>query len=196
MYLYHRTNHYKDIEGIVIRKEIVPSKNLLKKETRCGSHAHNFVSLTEGKCVETGGKFQIVLDKEKILKKNNISNTWKKIDPKGPESIFLHELEWRSCDPVKIEKNDIKELVLYKNYMTVRASRFEKLSEHKREMTIAEKGFIEVCKKHDLPCRIVPMKSKECDEKERITELKNILKDVNIKISTEKPLRYEYYNKK
>jgi hypothetical protein len=47
-YLYHRTNHFKDIESILEKKAIIPSKQLKKKETKCGSRSFEFVSMTEG----------------------------------------------------------------------------------------------------------------------------------------------------
>lgn len=175
-FLYHRTHHHKDLENIIAKKAIIPSIHLKKKETMCGSHVNDFVSLTEGKCVKTGGKFQIILDREKITKKNEIFNIWKKIDPKGPGSFFLHELEWRSCDKVIFEKNDIKELVLYKNYMTAIAPHFREIPSHKREMTIAEKELKEIGKKYGIPVRVISFESRECDEEERKKELEKCLK--------------------
>lgn len=185
-FLYHRTHHHKDVENIIAKKAIIPSKHLKKKETKCGSHAYDFVSLTEGKCVKTGGKFQIILDREKLMKKNEIFDIWRKIDPKGPGSIFLHELEWRSCDNVVIDKNDIKELVLYKNYMTAMAPHFREIAEHKREMTIAEKELKEIGKKHKIPVRVISFDSKECDEEERKKELREMFEEAGIKINKNK----------
>lgn len=170
-YLYHRTNHSKDIESILEKKAIIPSIQLKKKETKCGSRSFEFVSMTEGKCVESGGKLQIVFDTEKITKNNEIFNLWEKIRETYPKSIFLHELEWRSCNPVKIEKDDIKEIVLYKNFMTTFAPHFEKSPTHKIEMTIQEKRIKDIGKKYKIPIRIVPMESKECNEEERKQEL-------------------------
>lgn len=175
-YLYHRTNHFKDIESTLEKKAIVPSIQLKKKETKCGSRSLDFVSMTEGKCVESGGKLQIVFDTEKITKKNEIFNLWGKIIETDPKSIFLRELEWRSCNPVKFEKDDIKEIVLYKNFMTKDAPHFGKLPTYKREMTIQEKGIKDIGKKHKIPIRIVSMESKECDEEERKQELREKLK--------------------
>jgi hypothetical protein len=170
-YLYHRTNHFKDIESILEKKAIIPSIQLKKKETKCGSRSFEFVSMTEGKCTESGGKLQIVFDAEKITKKNEISNLWEKIRETDPKSIFLSELEWRSCSPVKIEKDDIKEIVLYKNFMTTSAPHFEKSPTYKREMTIQEKGIKNIGKKYEIPIRIVSMESNECNEEERKQEL-------------------------
>jgi len=190
-YLYHRTNHYSDIEGIIKKGALIPAAHLKRKETKCGSRYSEFVSLSEGKCVETGGKFQIVLDAKKVAKKNKIFNLWKSLDIKGPGSLVLHELEWRSCEPVKFNKDDINEIVLYKNYSISKISEPKLLSEHKREMTISEKGFKKVCERYNIPCRIVDIESNECNEKERIKELEHVLKRANIKIISEKPLKYE-----
>lgn len=170
-YLYHRTNHFKDIEGILEKKSIIPSLQLKKKETRCGSRSLDFVSMTEGKCVESGGKLQIVFDTEKITKKNEIFNLWRKIKETDPKSIFLRELEWRSCNPVKFEKDNIKEIVLYKNFMVKDAHHLEKSPVFKREMTNQEKGIKDIGKKYKIPIRIVPMESKECDKEEIEQEL-------------------------
>ena len=175
-YLYHRTNHFKDIEGILEKKAIIPSTQLKKKETKCGSRSFDFESMTEGKCVESGGKLQIVFGTEKITRKNEIFNLWEKIRETDPKSIFLRELEWRSCDPVKFEKDDIKEIVLYKNFMTKDRPHFEKSSIHKREMTIQEKGIKDIGKKHKIPIRIVSMESKECNKEEIEQEMREKLK--------------------
>jgi hypothetical protein len=170
-YLYHRTNHFKDVESILEKRAIIPSIQLKKKETKCGSRSFDFVSMTEGKCVKSGGKLQIVFDAEKITKKNEILNLWEKIRETDPKSIFLRELEWRSCNSVKFEKDDIKEIVLYKNFMTSIAPHFEKLPTHKREMTIQENGIKDIGKKYNIPIRIVSIESNECDERERKQEL-------------------------
>ncbi len=174
-YLYHRTNHFKDIEGILEKKAIIPSVQLKKKETRCGSRSSDFVSMTEGKCAESGGKLQIVFDTEKIIKKNEIFNLWRKIRETDPKSIFLRELEWRSCSPVKFEKEDIKEIVLYKNFMTKDTPHLGELPEYKRDITIQEKGIKDIGKKYKIPIRIIPIESKECNKEEIEQELREKL---------------------
>lgn len=177
-YLYHRTNHFKDIEGILEKKAIIPSIQLKKKDTKCGTRHFDFVSMTEGKCVESGGKFQIIFDAEKVTKKNKIFNFWRKIKETDPKSIFLRELEWRSCDTVKFEKTDIKEIVLYKNFMVKDAHHLGESPVFKREMTIQEKRIIDIGKKYNIPIRIVPMESKECNKEEIEQELKEKLHNV------------------
>ena len=172
--LYHRTNHFKDIENILNKKAIIPSIQLKKKETKCGSRSTDFVSMTEGKCVESGGKLQIVLNAESILKKNEIFNLWRKIKETDPKSIFLRELEWRSCDSVKFEKDDIQEIVLYKNYMTKDTPHLGD-SSYKRKMTMQERGIKDIGKKYKIPIRIVPIESKECNKKEIEQELEEII---------------------
>lgn len=74
--------------------------NLRKKRPNVvqDPRSFDFVSMTEGKCVEPGGKLQIIFDTEKITKNNEIFNIWRKIKETDPKSIFLRELEWRSCD--------------------------------------------------------------------------------------------------
>ncbi len=175
-YLYHRTNHFRDLESILENKAIIPSSQLKKKETICGSRSFDFVSMTEGKCVESGGKLQIVFDTEKISKNNEIFNLWKKIKETDPKSIFLRELEWRSCSPVKFEKEDIKEIVLYKNFMTKDTPHLGELPSYKREMTVQEKGIKDIGKKYNIPIRIVPTESKECNKKEIEQELEEKLR--------------------
>lgn len=175
-YLYHRTNHFKDIENILEKKAIVPSIQLKKKETVCGSRSFDFVSMTEGKCVESGGKLQIVFDTEEITKKNKIFNLWRKIKEADPKSIFLRELEWRSCSPIKFEKEDIKEIVLYKNFMTKDTPHLGEFPSYKRDITIQEKGIQKIGKKHNIPIRIVPIESKECSREEIEQELKEKFK--------------------
>lgn len=172
--LYHRTNHFKDIESMLNKKAIIPSIQLNKKETRCGSRSTDFVSMTEGKCVESGGKLQIVFDAAKITKKNEIFNFWRKIKEIDPKSIFLRELEWRSCTPVKFEKDDIKEIVLYKNYMTKDTPHLGD-SIYKREMTMQEKGIKDIGRKYQIQIRIVPIESKECNKGEIEQELEEII---------------------
>lgn len=76
-----------------------------------------------------------------------------------------------SCDTVKFEKDDIKEIVLYKNFMTKDMSHVGKLPVHKRDMTIQEKGIKDIGKKYKIPIRIVPMESRECDKEEIDQEL-------------------------
>jgi hypothetical protein len=180
-HLYHRTNHFKDLEGILEKGAIVPSIQLKQKETRCGSRSFDFVSMTEGKCVESGGKLQIVFDTEKIKKKNEIFNLWENILEKDPKSIFLHELEWRSCNPVQFEKSDIKEIVLYKNFM-IKDTPHLNTPIYKREMTLQEKGIKIIGKKYNIPIRIVSMESRECNKVERkqelIEKIANFLKDL------------------
>ena len=127
--------------------------------------------MTEGKCVESGGKLQIVFDTEKIIKKNEIFNLWRKIKETDPKSIFLRELEWRSCSRVKFEKEDIKEIVLYKNFMTKDTPHLGQLSAYKREVMLQEKGIKDIGKKYHIPIRIIPIESKECDKKEIEQEL-------------------------
>lgn len=156
--LYHRKNNIKYIDEILTNKEISISKGKAKGE------GYNFVSLTEGRCVDTGGKFQLSLDANKILEKNEIKNIWKDIDVKDwklkeankKTGSFLHELEWRSNQNVKFDHSDVKELTFYKNGNT------------------NIKEFNNTCAKHRVPCRIVKKTSTECNEKEKKEEFTKV----------------------
>lgn len=167
--LYHRRLNHKTIDDILSKGTILPSSHI---KGRPLLSKLDFVSLTEGKCVKTGGPIQMVFDYDKLTSINKISKLWQK----GSKDMFLFELEHRSQGPVKIG-DSIKEIVLYKNYMTVDYPQFKNITSHKRDMSIKEKRVIEIGKKHNIPVRIVHFESEECSEKERSEELKGILEN-------------------
>ncbi len=146
----------------------MPSCLLTKKDTYCATSSFNFVSLTEGKCNETGGHIQFVFNTRKILKKNKIHCIFRKMNP---EDIFINELEWRSEGIVNFEYNDIEEIVLYKNY---RDDTLKTPSE-KRELTISHNYIQKLTKELDIKFRVVESNSNECNKEERHNELIKIL---------------------
>ncbi len=167
-YLYHRTNYYTNVGKILSKKKLIPSCLLSKKETYCATMNFNFVSLTEGKCNETGGHIQFVFDAERLLKKNKIQCIFRKMNP---EDIFINELEWRSEGIINFEYDDIIEIVLYKNYR----DDILKTPSEKRELTISHNYIQKLTKELDIKFRVVESNSNECNKKERHEELIKIL---------------------
>lgn len=166
--LYHRTNYYTNVGNILLKKKLIPSCLLSKKETYCATMSFNFVSLTEGKCNETGGHIQFTFDAKKLLKKNKINCIFREMNP---EDIFINELEWRSEGIVNFEYDDIKEIVLYKNY---RDDTLKSPSE-KRELTISYNYLQKLTKELYIKFRVVDSNSNECNKEERHNELIKIL---------------------
>lgn len=166
--LYHRTNYYTNVGNILLKKKLIPSCFLSKKETYCATMSFNFVSLTEGKCVETGGHIQFTFYANKLLEKNKINCIFREMNP---EDIFINELEWRSEGIVNFEYDDIKEIVLYKNY---RDNNLKSPSE-KRELTISHNYIQKLTKELGIKFRVVDSNSNECNKKERHDELIKIL---------------------
>jgi len=170
--LYHRTNYYTNVGNILLKKKLIPSCLLSKKETYCATMSFNFVSLTEGKCVETGGHIQITFKAKNLLEKNKINCIFRLMNP---EDIFINELEWRSEGIVNFEYNDIKEIVLYKNY---RDDTLKSPSE-KRELTISHNYIQKLTKEFGIKFVVVESDSTKCNKKERHNELIKILgKDI------------------
>jgi len=166
--LYHRTNYYTNVGNILSKKKLIPSCLLNKKETYCATMSSNFVSLSEGKCNETGGHIQFTFDANKLLKKNKINCIFREMNP---EDIFIHELEWRKDGIVNFEYDDIKEIVLYKNYR----DSILKSSSDKRELTISHNYIQKLTKELGIKFRVVDSDSDECNKEERHNELIKIL---------------------
>jgi len=166
--LYHRTNYYTNVGNILLKKKLIPSCLLTKKETYCATMSFNFVSLTEGKCSETGGHIQFIFDAKKLLKKNKINCIFREMNP---EDIFIHELEWRSKGIINFEYDDIKEIVLYKNY----SDNILNTPSEKRELTISHNYIQKLTKELSIKFRVVEYSSNECNKEERHNELIKIL---------------------
>ncbi len=167
-YLYHRTNYYTNVGGILSKKKLIPSCLLTKKETYCATMNFNFVSFSEGKCVQTGGHIQFVFNIKKLLEKNKINCLFRTMNP---EEIFIHELEWRSEGIVNFEHGDIKEIVLYKNYL----GNILNTPSEKKELTISQNYIQNLTKELEIKFRVVEYGSSECSKEERVNELIKIL---------------------
>jgi hypothetical protein len=187
--LYHRTNSIKDVESILKRGYIIPSKMLKRKETISGSLSYDFVSLTEAKCNETGGRIQFKLKTDKI-NHSKVFNIWHQIRDKCIDSIkksenipgwvpsgciFLSEFEWRTHrnTPISANKDTIEEIVLYENYIKARHLLDDPkfTTNEKIKNTKYNNRLSEITKKYNIPFRHTNI---ECTNKERLEEFENL----------------------
>jgi len=174
--LYHRTNYYTNVGNILLKKKLIPSCLLTKKETYCATMSFNFVSLTEGKCNLTGGNIQIVFYAKRLLEKNNIEPIYKEMKS---NDLFIHELEWRNKGIVNFDYSDIKEIILYKNYSPF----YNIIPEEKRRLTIADNNLRKITQRYNINYRVIDYDSNDCNKKDRLQELEKILgKDIADKV--------------
>jgi hypothetical protein len=187
--LYHRTNSAKDVESILEKGYIIPSRMLKKKETISGSRLFDYISFTEAKCNDTGGRIQFKMKADKI-NDSNLFNIWHKIRDECIESIkrmehisgfvppqctFLNEFEWRTRRniPIPANKDTVEEIVLYENYVKAKHlledPKFTKAEKIKN--TMYRNRLTEMSKKYNIPFRSINM---ECTNEERLKEFEDI----------------------
>lgn len=193
--LYHRTNSVKDVEFILDKGHIIPSRMLKKKETVSGSRSFDYISFTEARCNETGGRIQFKMKADKI-NDSNLFNIWHKIrdeciesikirDAKAstghipnfvpPQCTFLNEFEWRTRINISIpaNKDTVEEIVLYENYTKtkhlIEDPKFRKIEKMKN--TKFRNKLIEISKKYDIPFRST---NTECTNDERLREFEDL----------------------